>query len=740
MEHDRYIGRLLDNRYEILEVIGTGGMAVVYKARCHRLNRLVAIKILKDEYSQDEEFRRRFHAEGQAVAMLSHPNIVQVYDVSSSDNADFIVMELIDGITLKQYMEKRGVLNWKETLHFAMQIAKALEHAHSRGIIHRDIKPHNVMVLKNGSVKVTDFGIARVMSKSNTLTKEALGSVHYISPEQAKGGRVDNRSDLYSLAVVMYEMMTGRPPYDGESPVAIAIQHINGGAPMPSTLNPNIPGGLEQIIMKSMAQEPGARYPSATAMLYDMDEFRKNPAMLFDFGGGSIDDATRILSANGAARAGEQPRRTAADRAAGEQPRRRPPAQQPGGHREAQPRRQEPKREERDNRAAVIAVVACSAVAVVAIIIFLVLVLNGGLMNRDKNMLEVPNLVGQYYEQVKDNEDFEIVLQSSRNDETVEEGIILEQTPDADDGKKERGIKIYVIVSMGPAPEIPVMEDWADQGLDAAQVMAYLSDQGYYVLLRHESSAEVEEGYIIRTEPGAGTELTEGQKVVLVVSTGPEVVTGNMPNVVGKDLETATSILNSNGFFNIEYEEVESNEEKGQVVGQSEERNTELDVTTRIVLEISKGPTTAKMPPVVGMQKDAAEKLLNSAGFDNLKFNEVESDKPAGEIISQSHVENTDVEVSTQIVLEVSKGPKVEEPVTVTVSIPLPAGREEGYFVSLRQGNVEVLDLLEVTDLTLTEVAVQLEGIGTQYYDIYIISVSGEEYFDTVKVDFTANG
>ena len=212
MNMDQYIGRLLDNRYEILEIIGTGGMAVVYKARCHRLNRLVAIKILKDEYARDEEFVRRFHAEGEAVAMLSHPNIVQVYDVSSTDSANFIVMELVHGISLRQYMERKGVLNWKETLHFAMQIAKGLEHAHSRGIVHRDIKPHNVMVLKNGSVKVMDFGIARVMSKTNTLTKEALGSVHYISPEQAKGGYTDNRSDLYSLSVVMYEMMTGRLP------------------------------------------------------------------------------------------------------------------------------------------------------------------------------------------------------------------------------------------------------------------------------------------------------------------------------------------------------------------------------------------------------------------------------------------------------------------------------------------------------------------------------------------------
>ena len=193
---DNYIGKMLDNRYEILEVIGIGGMAVVYKARCHRLNRLVAVKILKDEFSQDAEFRRRFHAESQAVAMLSHPNIVSVYDVSHSGDTDYIVMELIDGITLKQYMEQKGQLNWRETLHFSTQIAKALEHAHSRGIIHRDIKPHNIMILKDGSVKVADFGIARITSAQSTLTREALGSVHYISPEQARGSRVDKRTDI----------------------------------------------------------------------------------------------------------------------------------------------------------------------------------------------------------------------------------------------------------------------------------------------------------------------------------------------------------------------------------------------------------------------------------------------------------------------------------------------------------------------------------------------------------------
>ena len=278
---DRYIGRILDGRYEILDIIGAGGMAVVYKARCHRLNRLVAIKILKDENLEDEDFCRRFHSESQAVAMLNHPNIVSVYDVSNTEEQDYIVMELIDGITLKQYMEKKGRLNWRETVHFAMNIAKALEHAHSRGLVHRDIKPHNVMVLKNGSVKVADFGIARLMENEATMTKEALGSVHYISPEQAKGGRVDNRSDLYSLGVVMYEMITGKTPYDGDSPVAVALGHINGGAPRPSTICSSIPKGLEQIIMKAMAHDLPDRYINATAMLRDLEAFRADPSITF---------------------------------------------------------------------------------------------------------------------------------------------------------------------------------------------------------------------------------------------------------------------------------------------------------------------------------------------------------------------------------------------------------------------------------------------------------------------------
>ena len=282
---NQYIGKMLDNRYEILDVIGVGGMAVVYKAYCHRLHRFVAIKVLKKDLASDAEFRRRFHEEAQAVAMLSHPNIVSVYDVSKGDDLDYIVMELIDGITLKQYMQKKdGRLNWRESLYFITQIVRALGHAHSRGIIHRDIKPQNIMVLRDGSVKVADFGIARIMSAAqNTMTQEALGSVHYISPEQARGDRPDARSDIYSSGVVLYEMLTGRLPFEGESAVSVAIQHLSSIPLAPREINPDIPEQLELICMKAMAPDLEHRYQSADAMIADLEAFRKNPEVEMKF-------------------------------------------------------------------------------------------------------------------------------------------------------------------------------------------------------------------------------------------------------------------------------------------------------------------------------------------------------------------------------------------------------------------------------------------------------------------------
>ena len=697
---DQYIGRLLDNRYEILEVIGTGGMAVVYKARCHRLNRLVAIKILKDEFSRDEEFRRRFHAEGEAVAMLSHPNIVQVYDVSSSDNANFIVMELIDGISLKQYMQRKGILNWKETLHFAMQIGSGLEHAHSRGIVHRDIKPHNVMVLKNGSVKVMDFGIARVMSKSNTLTKEALGSVHYISPEQAKGSHTDNRSDLYSLGVVMYEMMAGRPPYDGESPVAVAIQHINGGAALPSTYNPNIPKGLEQIIMKAMALELQDRYGSAGELLRDMEEFRKNPVLEFRHKS-VLDDATQAVPVistlthpRTVAEKMEQQRTGSVAVRTGEPVRSQKtaaPAQQKKktGSFTRRPASMELKKKEPESKPSTVAtaaIIVCSLVAAVAIIFFLVALFNGMLLNRDRDLVEVPNLVGEMYSEDLDEiyTDFKIHFNPQQYDETYEKGRIIAQEPAAGDGVKvQKGSDLWITISMGKEPEVEVKLMESLIGISLGEAQSYLKGQGYTPIYWEEYNEIFEVGHVIRTDPVVGTELVEGQTIKLYISKGPQIEMEEMPDVTGMDEATARKVLNQLGFKNVEVRTVESDRPKGIVVKQSQTDGVEIDITTQIILSLSEGPAETTAPP------------------------ETEQTQPE---------ETQPKEVIRDVTFE------------------LPS-REEPYILTIFCNGWQVTAAREIQPGT-TDIVMEMSGSGTKRYDLYI----DDAYFASQDVIFGQYG
>ena len=692
---DQYIGRLLDGRYEILEQIGTGGMAVVYKARCHRLNRLVALKILKDEFARDEEFRRRFHAEGEAVAMLSHPNIVQVYDVSTSDQANFIVMELIDGISLKQYMEKKGVLNWKETLHFSMQIAKGLEHAHSRGIVHRDIKPHNVMVLKNGSVKVMDFGIARVMNKSNTLTKEALGSVHYISPEQAKGGHTDNRSDLYSLGVVMYEMMAGRPPYDGESAVSVAIQHINGGAALPSTLNPNIPSGLEQIIMKCMALEIRDRYVSATEMLQDMEEFRKNPAIVFAYRT-LLDDATRTIPNVGTVKTTADKVVQAKTGVTTDSIRIQPvnPSQRKGavpagreqnaGRKSHIVRKTELKKDPERSRVATTAIVICSGVAMVAIIIFLVALFNGALLNQEKELVEVPYLEGEMYGEgfSARYSHFTIRLQPKEYSPAFDAGQIMRQEP-AGGSKVQKGSDLWITVSLGEEPPIRNMDNFV--GVELEEAKKVMDNLGYTVLTRYESSFVYESGLITRTDPVATTELAPGQTVYFYVSTGPSVVEAKMPNVVGMEADRAVELLKQLGFTSVKTEYVESRKNKDEVIYQSVNSNLEVDINTEITLLLSEGPPETTAP-----------------------------------------TETENAEETTE--------PQETEPeqITVRVGIVVPS-REEDYALDIcLHGTTDALTT-KLVAANSTNTTVELTGIGTVEYDLYI----NGEYESTMKVKFS---
>ena len=759
---NQYIGQLLDGRYELLEVIGTGGMAVVYKARCHRLNRLVAVKVLKDEFSADEDFLRRFRAEGEAVAMLSHPNIVQVFDVSASEDANYIVMELIDGISLKQYMEVKGILNWKETLHFATQIAKGLEHAHSRGIVHRDIKPHNIMVLKNGSVKVMDFGIAQVMNKSNTLTKEALGSVHYISPEQAKGSFTDSRSDIYSLGVVMFEMMTGRPPYDGDSPVAVAIQHINGGAPRPTSLNPNIPVGMEQIIMKAMALEPKDRYSSATELLSDLEEFRKNPALTFDYHV-PVGDATKIITpistkpkttAERVAQAKGGVKSNGRSSQTGAVPVRQTGrvSSQTGRNPEAlararKRREEEARRDAQRSRTAAIAVVSCSVVAIIAIVVFLAAIFNGFILNEDKGRVEVPYLTGSMYNEDFDSRypNFTIRLRPQQYDDFYVAGQIMHQEP-AGGLMVAKGTELYLTISMGKEPNVKLMEDLV--GITQDRATSFLMGQGLKPLVREEASDDYPAGYVVRTDPVAGAELSDGQTVRLFVSTGPSTVTGKMPNLLGATKERALENLEQWGFQNVTITGVYSSEEKGRVVSQSEAAGTVLDVNTHITLEVSEGQEieTAVMPDVMKLDSATAIQALKSRGFTTIETYEVKSDQPAGVVVHQSETAGSVVALSKEILLGVSNGADYKSdsataptqaaasgtPQAETVIFNVPVRTEAYKLIICRKGQADqqvASGTINPGDFTFT---VALTGSGEQEYDLYIDG----QYYQSMKVTF----
>ena len=739
MDKDKYIGRMLDNRYEILEVIGTGGMAVVYKARCHRLNRLVAIKILKDDNLEDEDFRRRFHAESQAVAMLSHPNIVNVYDVSTSVMADYIVMELIEGITLKQYMAKKGMLNWKETLHFAMQIAKALEHAHSKGIVHRDIKPHNVMVLKNGSVKVMDFGIARLISHGNTLTKEALGSVHYISPEQARGGRIDDRSDIYSLGVVMYEMMTGRPPYDGESPVAVAIQHINGGASLPSLLNPNIPGGLEQIIMKAMARNLSDRYPSATRMLSDMDEFRKDPTMLFDYTGLPMDAALRVQKVltekenapqtgmpeltpvGGNAPATHTPPRSATP------PRRQPPQQPP---RQQPPRQRPPRQPHGLSRGTKMAIIICSVVAIIAVGIFMWLMFGNRDKDTNNNLVEVPNLVGKQFSAIADNKDL-IIMKEEAYDENVPAGQIISQEIIA--GKEVvKNSRVQVTVSLGPQPAVLTMPDLQNKAKeDALKELENLGFAPENVKIEEENNENFKLGTVIRSTPAKESPLTKDTKITLVVSLGKKIQFGAMPNVVGETKEKAEATLDNQGLdLQIAIEEVyDSSVAVGLVIETIPGRGEKLQTNDTVILKVSQGVELKKMPAVIGFNVTEAKARLTEQGFTRTpEIKYVAGSEAKDTVVSQlpaADAVDKEYPVDVEIVLEVSDGTLAPQMIKKTVRIDL-----KGYamnnrcWVSVKRDGVEELGLSVPKGTEFVELPDQ-EGLGTVYYSVLIDDYEG---------------
>ena len=566
---DQYIGKMLDDRYEILELIGSGGMANVYKARCHRLNRLVAIKILKSDLADNADFRRRFHDESQAVAQLSHANIVSVYDVSTNPDREYIVMELIDGITLKQYMERRGRMDWRESLHFITQIMRGLSHAHSRGIIHRDIKPQNIMVLRDGSVKVADFGIACLANQGQTLTQEALGSVHYISPEQARGDRIDARSDIYSAGVVLYEMLTGRLPFEGDSAVSVAIQHLSSVPLAPRDIDPSIPEPLELICMKAMNSDPNKRYASADAMIEDLEKFRRDPSVDMDY-------IRQELTAPAADTEPTMPLPTAQVASAVKK--------HTGELRREREAEEEPPRRDKKSIAIIAGIFAAAVLLVV--LLFKLILGDFGPAGSNKSY-PVPDIRGKTVEEAQEMEGvkdiFLIEVQGTRTTEEYQPGQIVEQDPAAGRTRKSNlVIQVYVAAE----PEKVPMKDLV--GMEYRQARVLLTDMGLDLKITTETVSSDKYGAdaVIETVPAADEPLVAGQTVILRVSTGPETVT--VPTFTGQDIANAVQNAQDLGLTvgEITYDTF-SFAPQGQVIEQSIKPTSEVPGGTKISFTVS---------------------------------------------------------------------------------------------------------------------------------------------------------
>lgn len=704
---DEYIGKMLDDRYEILDVLGVGGMAVVYKAKCHRLNRLVAVKMLKPELAEDEEIRSRFHDESQAVAMMSHPNIVNVYDVNQTEGIEYIVMELIEGITLKQYMKKRGTaLNWREALHFSTQIFQALKHAHSRGIVHRDIKPQNIMVLRDGSVKVADFGIARISDSQRTMTSETLGSVHYISPEQAKGSDIDGRSDLYSAGVVLYEMLTGRLPYEGDSAISVALQHINSIPLSPRELVEDIPVGMEQITMKCMAPNRDLRYNNAEEVLADLEAFRKNPDIVFPYENPWIpgDNDTTMLHMPAVTEAGA----VAAGAAAG--------TPGPAGT-NAPPDEEADEEDDEDDstktkRLAVILGTIAVILLVIALLFFLVWRnLLSGMMGATETY-EVPSLLGmtqvEAEEYLLENEDYNGHFTLTVSEETVydanyEIGQIVSQTPTGGTTSKSEVTEIIVtLCAEEEEEETMVMPNIIGENY---KEWAETLEEEYGVIVKYDArnSDDYEKDCIISTDPEAGESLSAGQSVMLYYSKGPAVKQVTMISLEGMTLEKAEAKLTELGLTVGEVVTVDSDLAEGTVVYQSIATNTEANVGTAVNLQVSAGPAETNDEDEITTEGTESDDNTNSESGDT-----TQQDDTTGNDTTNSDAESEDD----------GSGDSEEDNLHYVV-IDMPEGRtEDSYLVVTVNGSVLYEGAIEADNgrVTLTisgnveTVSVTLDG------------------------------
>ncbi len=586
---DKYVGKRLDGRYEIREIIGVGGMAYVYKAYDAIDDRVVAVKILKDEYLHNEEFSRRFKNESKAIAILSHPNIVRVIDVSFGDNLQYIVMEYIDGITLKEYIEQQKVLQWKEVVHFIVQILHALQHAHDKGIVHQDVKPQNIMLLSDGTIKVTDFGIARfsrAVGQQNEQGDKAIGSVHYISPEQARAEITDEKSDIYSVGVMMYEMLTGRLPFESDNAVSVAIMQMQSVAERPMTINPDIPEGLEEITLKAMQKDPLKRYQSAAEMLYDIDEFKNNPSIRFEYQYFSgADDAAHYEEAFSRIRKADK---------------------------DTKKRRAEVVEAETEDEGRKIPIIPILAGIAGAFMLILMIVLGvyfatqilAPSTNSTENVV-VPSLVGKNFEKEIANDVTiarNFTIETNEEYSTEPEGTVLKQYPLPGKEVKLKSELILYISRGDQQVSVPNI----NEGDDKASASAKLREAGFNVKEVSANSDRVETGLVIRTDPEVGAKLPKGSTVTLYISSGKEPVdTITVPDVVGRAQADAVKRLTEKGLKVTQSSIKKENHPSysaGVIIGQTPASGSEVAPDSEVILTVSSGykdvELTLKLPRV----------------------------------------------------------------------------------------------------------------------------------------------
>lgn len=732
------VGMFLGNRYEILEKIGSGGMSDVYKAKCHKLNRYVAIKVLKQEFNTDRNFVQKFKAEAQAAAGLTHPNIVNVYDVGDEDDLHYIVMELVEGITLKKYVEKKGRLESRETIGIAIQVAQGIEAAHSQHIVHRDIKPQNIIISKDGKVKVTDFGIAKAAS-TQTISSNAMGSVHYISPEQARGGYCDERSDIYSLGITMYEMVTGRVPYEGDSTVSVALLHIQGEMAPASEYAPEIPVSLDKIIVKCTQKKPECRYATVSALTADLKRALVTPNEDFvKIIPISNVSQTRIISEEEVSKIRKETNRV---NVFGEEEEKAylMGEEDEDWDEEDYDDEYEEEDEDEDVNPKFEKILMGVGIGVAVLIVILAIYVLGNVFGLFKGSssqkgtaateestsaeeVAMPNLIGKDWEVAEaELEKLGISYKiETKEDDKYEENQVIEQEVEAGTMvKKGRRVKI-TINSATKDREIP--ENLA--GYPLTSVRSQLTRLGLEVEVEEEYSEEIADGRVIRVDPAEGTTVQVGDKVTIYVSLGKEVKDVAVPSVVGQAVENARSTLEANNLVCSIMEEESDTVAPGYVIRQ-DPSGGRLDEGSTVTVYVSVGSSKATVPSLQNKTEAEAKAALEAVGL-RLGSVTLKHDGTIAEglVCEQSVASGTSVDKETAIDIYISQGPEA-----ITADVPGLTGLDRAgaqsrlESVGLHLGNVSNQ---EVTDPDSNGKVISWTPQGTVEVGTYVDIVIGQ--------------